>query len=413
MLSGLQVDLRRLQPARPPVVLLGGLNLVRALGLARIPAIVASPSADSPALMSRYCSGRCPMPPLDQTKAAAETLARAGEQLAEALGRPVPLFYGNDDGLNLIGKHRELLGSRFSIGLNDPDVAAALLDKERFEPFARSHDLPVPRMLDWGALPGWECPVLVKPKLKVDWDHSPVHLRLFGHAGKARVFASGLALASDALAQQLKDELMIQEYVPGDDRHIWSFHGYADEHGKLLAWFIGRKLRTFPALTGVSTYVELAHNDEFSQIARRLAVRAQLKGVFKMDFKKNAHTGEWRLLEINARFNLWHYLGARNGVNLMKVAYDHLVHGSRPCAPVRYRTRHRWLSLRDDYRAYRHLAARGELSAAGWLASLLHPKVYDLFSWTDPLPFLAACLRKMKRIPRLTGRLWRWLSTAS
>jgi predicted ATP-grasp superfamily ATP-dependent carboligase len=413
MSSSLQVERRLLQPARPPVVLLGGLNLVRTLGLARIPAIVASPDPHAPALKSRYCRGRCPLPALENQREAAEILADAGARLAEAVGRPVPLFYGNDDGLSLVEAHRELLGARFSLALNEPEVAAALLDKEGFEQFAHRHGLPVPRTLDLSTARGWEAPLLVKPKRKMKWEHSRVHVHLFGRAGKARVFANGRAFAGDALAQQLAEELIIQEYVPGDDRQIWSFHGYADGRGEVLAWFIGRKLRTFPAHTGESTYLELARDPRLAQLGRAVAARVPLKGVFKMDFKKDALTGEWRLLEINARCNLWHYLAARNGLNLMKVAYDHLLHGARPCEPLAYRTRYRWLCLRPDYRAYRELSARGELSAGRWLASLLRPKVYELFSWTDPLPFLAACLLRVKRVPRLTVRLWRWLSTAS
>jgi predicted ATP-grasp superfamily ATP-dependent carboligase len=392
-------------------LLLGGLNLVRALGMAGIPAIVASSDARSPALASRYCVGRCPLPPLEPPQAALDTLLAAGERLADTLGRPVPMFYGNDDALGLITQHRDGLQSHFSLVLNDPDVASALFDKERFAPFARSRGLPVPRQLDWESLRGWTSPVLVKPKLKLDWDHAPVHVRLFGRAGKALVFDSGQALAEHPVARQLQHELIIQEYVPGDDRDLWSFHGYADEHSELLAWFVGRKLRTYPARTGVSTYLELAHDDELAQIGRQVAARVPLKGVFKMDFKKNAQSGEWLLLEINARFNLWHYLAARNGLNLPGIAYDYLVHGTRPATAARYRTRYRWLSLRADYRAYRDLAGRRELGVLRWLASLVsHPKVYELFSWSDPRPFLS---RLQARIPRLTGRLWRWLSTAS
>ena len=413
MPSGLQIDFRKLRPERPPVVLLGGLNVLRTLGLARIPAIVASPSTDALAFRSRYCSGRCYLPRLEHSAVAAEILARAGARLAEALGRPVPLFYGNDDALSLVVQHRELLAPHFSMLLNEPEVAAALLDKARFEPFARRQGLPVPHTLNWSSVGAWPHPVLVKPKLKTDWKRSPVHVRLFGGAGKARVFPSGRALALDALARQLKDELIIQEYVPGDDRQLWSFHGYADASGQQLAWFIGRKVRTYPALTGASTCVELAHNDELAELGQCVAARAGLKGVFKMDFKRNVHTGEWRLLEINARFNLWHYPAARNGINLMEVAYEHLVSGARPRATLHYGTRYRWIAVSADYHAYRELAARGELSAAAWLVSLLRPKVYELHSWRDPFPLLAACLRKVKRIPRLTGRLRRWLSTAS
>jgi hypothetical protein len=53
MRLGLNTDLRELRPERPPVLLVGGLNLVRALGLAGIPAIVAAFSATA---RSRRCT---------------------------------------------------------------------------------------------------------------------------------------------------------------------------------------------------------------------------------------------------------------------------------------------------------------------------------------------------------------------
>jgi len=231
------------------------------------------------------------------------------------------------------------------------------------------------------------------------------------------VFQSGRELSAHPLALQLQRDLMLQEYVPGGDRELWSFHGFADEKGAALAWFIGRKLRTYPALTGMSSYLELAHDGALAALGRQIAARIPLKGVFKMDFKRDAAGGRWVLLEINARFNLWHHVAARNGVNLPQVAYDYLQHGIRrscPAMPARHRSTWRWLCLRLDYRAFRELASRGELTWAGWLWSIARPpKVYDLFSWSDPLPFLHHWLARLKRIPRLTLRLWRWLSTAS
>src|SRR6185436_19899149 len=47
-----------------PAVLLGGLNVTRALGLGGVPVIVASVQADNPAFASRYCVERLLLPPL-------------------------------------------------------------------------------------------------------------------------------------------------------------------------------------------------------------------------------------------------------------------------------------------------------------------------------------------------------------
>jgi len=417
MADDLDTALERLSPRRPPVLLLGGLDLLRPLGFAGIPAIVATPEARDPALASRYCSARCLLPPLDRPEEVVQALLAAGERIALALGCRVPLFYGNDDTLQLVSGAREALARHFLLLLNEPAIAGALLEKERFQALARERGLPVPRSLAWEDLGNAAHPVLAKPRMKVGWDDSAIHLRLFGGHGKARVFGSGREVLAHPLAMHLRHQLSFQEYLPGDDRQLWSFHGYADGRSRLLAWFIGRKLRTCPPLTGMSSYLELAHDDALAVLGQDIVARVPLRGVFKIDCKRDAD-GRFRVLEINARFNLWHHLAARNGVNLPQVAYDHLVHGAQP-SPQPYATRYRWLCPRLDYRAYRELAARDALSLAGWLASLVQaPKVYDLLSWTDPLPWLHAWRRRLSsRLSRGYGsvrlRLQRWLSTAS
>ena len=420
---GLNVDLRRLRPERPPVFLLAGLDLLRPLGFAGIPVIVGSPHPRDPALASRYCHGRCVLPPLDQQEALAGSILAVGDRLASVLGRRVPLFYGNDDYLDLIYTYREELSHRFLLLLNDPEVARALLDKPSFESMARDRGIPVPRSLTWDdagpdALSRAQGPVLAKPRIKVAWDDSAVLRRLFGGAGKARIFESGRAALEHPLVIHLKDHLAFQEYIPGDDRHLWSFHGFADEKARLLASFVGRKIRTYPALTGMSTFLELAVDRELEAIGPDIVARVPLKGIFKIDLKKDARDGRLHVLEINARYNLWHHLAARNGVNLPQAAYDYLVHGAQPPAQT-YRTNYRWLHLRSDYKAFRELRSRGELSLARWLLSLGHSrKVYHLFSWTDPRPFLRAGVNQARWwLQRGLGyvglRLRQWLSTAS
>jgi D-aspartate ligase len=408
------LDVSPFDAAKPPVVLLGGLNVLRALGMARIPVIVASSQPDTPALASRYCAAHLALPPIERREAVLEALLAAGERLHAALGRPVPLFYCNDDALDLVQSERDALGRHYRLLLNEPLAADAMIDKQRFVAFAAQRGLPVPRQLEWESLGAFDAPVIVKPKSRIGWDDSPVYRRLLGGAGKARVFESGAALRAHPVAAQLAGALAFQEYLEGGDRELWSFHGFAAEGGELLAWFIGRKIRTWPALTGFSSYLELASDDQLAALGRRIVARAPLQGVFKLDFKRDRRSGRFTLLEINARFNLWHYPAAKSGVNLPQVAYRYLVYGERPAAIAATR-RCRWLAFGLDWRAFKELHARRELGWAEWLWSLAAaPKVYELFSWSDPLPFARYWLQRAARLPRrLTLRFWRWLSTAS
>src|SRR5260221_4600760 len=84
---------------RLPVVLLGGLDIVRALGLAKIPAIIASSERRTPSMASRYCAGSVALPPLSERKAYVEALAQAGRRLAAQHRARLPPFFDHDEPL--------------------------------------------------------------------------------------------------------------------------------------------------------------------------------------------------------------------------------------------------------------------------------------------------------------------------
>jgi hypothetical protein len=76
------------------------------------------------------------------------------------------------------------------------------------------------------------------------------------------------------------------------------------------------------------------------------------------------------------------------------------------------RTDHRWLCLHYDWRAFKEARRKGGLTLPAWLASLAHlPMIYDLFSWSDPKPFLRHWTAKIRSA--LTRKMHRWLATAS
>ena len=411
-MSYIELPVHRLDRARIPVVVLGGINVTRTVGLAGIPVVVASADPEEPAFSSRYCVGRCQLPPLKTGLPAVEALVTIGDRIANAFGARPLLLTGSDDGLELIGAHRERLSRYFRFLMADTEVSNALIAKDRFQSLALRRGLPVPRALDWdgdapGSVRAATGPVLVKPKVKFDWHQSTLAKRLFDDGdGKARIFESGAAALAEPAIAIYRDQLTVQEYVPGGDGDLWSYHGFADEKGEVLASFIGRKIRTYPTLTGESAYIELAKDEALSRLGREVARKLPLPGMFKMDFKRDPASGRWYLLEINARCNLWHYLGAANGVNLAAAAYEYLARGSRPRQPE-YAPRYRWLALELDFKAYRELSGRGELGFAGWLASIaFSPKVYNFFSWSDPAPWMRDMVRRVKRVlNRVPGRL--------
>jgi D-aspartate ligase len=379
---------------RPPAVVAGDLTLVRPLGWHGVPIIAVTTDPADPVLRSRYVHGHCLVPGYDPAheEATAQALAELGERLRRLLGRPVPLFYGQDNQLELLYRHRELLSQAFLFLLNDEPLAWALHDKAGFFAACSAAGVCVPPTVVPGdgedleaALAPLVPPLVVKPRNKSDW--KDLQASLFDGKAKARVFASAAELVNHPGIAEARGRLLFQQYIDAPVTSLCSFHGLAGPDRRLLAWFCGRKLRTYPAVAGESAFLELVHDPAIEAAGQDVAHRLGLRGPFKIDLIRDAASGRIYTLEVNARFNLWHHLGAAHGVNLPWLAYELLVDGRAPVQSPAYVPRSHWMNFYRDLQAYR---ADPDLSMRRWLTSALGPHtLHETFAWDDPLPFLA------------------------
>ena len=149
-----------------------------------------------------------------------------------------------------------------------------------------------------------------------------------------------------------------------------------------MAEFTGRKIRTYPLEYGYSTSLVITDATDVAELGRDLVKRLNLRGVAKFDFKRGPG-GKLRLLEVNPRFNLWHYLGAVAGVNLPALVYADLVGQLRPRISEA-RPGVRWCHIQKDLMAARTSGVR----LSTWLSWILRCEAKYEFAWDDPLPFV-------------------------
>src|SRR4051794_34119998 len=106
------------------------MDLIRALGLARIPCAVVPLSEEDVVRFTRFA--HVVMPPVDP-RLAAEPLVEELERFgARQAARPV-LFYESDEALIAISEYRARLSAFFRFLLPDSDVVQALTNKATFQ----------------------------------------------------------------------------------------------------------------------------------------------------------------------------------------------------------------------------------------------------------------------------------------
>jgi len=93
-----------------------------------------------------------------------------------------------------------------------------------------------------------------------------------------------------------------------------------------------------------------------------------------------------KIIECNARYTAGQELVTRSGIDISYLIYQYLTGNKMPMA-TEYTEDMRYWYPREDFRTYRVLAARGELTLLQWLKSVAHyPTVLSYFSVTDPKP---------------------------
>jgi CelD/BcsL family acetyltransferase involved in cellulose biosynthesis/predicted ATP-grasp superfamily ATP-dependent carboligase len=391
----------RASPAPPALAcVMGDIDLLRPLALAGIPcAVVTRPGV--PSLYSRYAQSRLAWDDYEKNvDGLVDALVSFGKAQTE---RPV-LFYEEDGQILLVSRFRERLAPAFRFVVADAPLVEDLLDKARFQALAQRHGLPVPaaRRFDPAALEpadlGLRFPLIIKPLTRLErWNDS---------WGLRKALAVENADALHSLWPQLRAvglELLAQEFIPGAEARIESYHCYVDQRGGVAGEFTGRKIRTYPLCYGHTTALEITDAADVQRQGRAIVERLALTGVAKLDFKRDPQ-GNLHLLEINPRFNLWHHPGAIAGVNIPALVYADLVGLPRP--PVmRARAGVRWCRMWKDFPA----ARAGGVPLRTWVPWVLGCEAKSALSWDDPLPVLHATLHRLigRHLERERAGVWR------
>lgn len=397
-----------------PCVVVGNLNIIRCLAMSRLPVVLAGSAANRPAFYSRFCRLAYETPsPTREPAAFVDSILEIGRRLE---GYQPVLYCSGDADLISISANRDRLSRYYRFTMVSHDMVELFTDKTRFSEFAGRHNLPVPRTYAYVA--GEELarvfsevryPCIVKPAARGDWFGSEIVRRLAKPQKAMWVGSADELRTMLPLLERSAGKFIIQELVRGSEANVLSYHCYMTRNGEILGEFTGRKIRTFPGSYGISSCVEVDDNRKVMRMGRDIVGQLGVVGASKLDFKVDEATGEIKLLEINPRFTLWNYPGAKAGVNIPALAYQDIVQRGvverqSTCRNVK------WFDFGADFRSFREAQTRGDLTLGAWLKSLIGgTAVHELWAWNDPMPYVAGLLGAwaLAKCKAGLGRLWK------
>jgi D-aspartate ligase len=362
-----------------------GLGIVRSLGRRGVPVCVVDDEY-SISRFSRHATHWVTASDLRDERRTVDTLLETGRRLN--LSGWV-LYPTRDETVAAISRHREELGEVFRVPTPAWSAIQYAWDKRNTHRLAHDLGIPAPRtwlVQDAAELDGLDAepPFVLKPAIK------PTFLQATkDKAWRANSHKELRELFTRASAVVGAPEVMVQELIPGGGERQFAYCALF-KNGRALASMVARRWRQHPPEFGrSSTYCETVHRPQLEELSERYLTAVDYYGLVELEYKFDARTGQYKLLDFNARTWGYHTLGPKAGVDFPWLLYSDQVGEPPPSPPPRARPGVRWRRLVTDMpTAAVELAAR-RLSPGSYVRSLFGPRAEAVFSLRDPMPALA------------------------
>jgi predicted ATP-grasp superfamily ATP-dependent carboligase len=385
----------------PGVVILGGahnaLALARSFGRKGLPVIVVSDDHPLPRF-SRYVRHHFAWSGSKAPNAAPWLFALAGqENLQHWLLLPCA-----DADVQFVAEQRDVLSRVFTVVSCDWATLLRLCDKKTLVETATRAGVVSPKSYPLTSVADAMSvdatfPVIVKPAMRGE-----TNALTSAKAWRADTREQLVSQLRDALELQGNNGVVVQELIPGGGEAQFSYAALWHKNAP-VAELTARRTRQYPIEFGyTSTFVEVVNNDEVMTLARRLLGSVGYEGLVEVEFKYDARTRTYKILDVNPRSWSWLSLWEAAGFDFAGLT-DAVLHG-RTITPHRAETNHAWVHLTRDTVACIQLWLRGQLTVRDWWKAYRQHLTFAAFAADDPLPALAELPVTIARVIRRSSR---------
>ncbi len=379
-----------------------GLSVLRCLGRRGVPTVACEYDADAYGLRSKYVDEVWEMPDMKVSRRAfIDKLIEYGMLQKE---KPV-LFPCHDNYVECIDEYLEELKKYFLIPIEIQGLPTRVINKDTLRELALEHDVLVPPTIYEDEENLFEkvahevgYPCLVKP---ID---SPAFMKVF----RKKVFVvedesqlkEGMRKAEDA-----EIPVMIQRIIKGFDDHMFTYDAYLNHEGRVTHWMTAQKLRQWPINYGASVFIRQRHVLEIAEVGKNFLEDIGWRGFAEIEFKKDAETGEFYLIEINARTTNFNGMIERAGLNMPYICYRELTGSPLEDEAITEDTGLAFCYFFEDFMARRQYRRTGQLTRRKMLSDFFkYRKVYAIWEWGDTKPFFHYARQMIRKIAKKLRR---------
>ena len=306
------------------------------------------------------------------------------------------LVPASDESLVTLSQNKHLLEPYYTVACPDWDVVEKCVDKKLTALLADAIGVPAPKTVLIRSIEdaekyekAVEYPALLKPSLSHQF-YDLYKKKMIVVDDSAQMLEAYSKIADSGL------EMMLQEFIPGDDTHGINYNSYFWD-GQPIVEFTARQIRNAPPWYGSPRVVVSEEIPEAVESGRKMLKALGYNGYSNIEFKWDSRDGVYKLMEINARHNLSSLLAVHLGVNFPWIEYQHLIHGELPSEPpTDYQTGVYWIDIVRDVSYSLMNLGKERLSIAELIRPYLKPHVFAIFDWKDLRPFIKRCTYLVK-----------------
>ncbi len=248
-------------------------------------------------------------------------------------GKKLLLIGTNDLYVRLIIENAEKLKKYYEFNYITESLMNDLLVKSNFYKLCEEHGIEAPKTYFFSCTSDEQFskevtyPVIIKPSDGVAYYKNPF-------LGQQKVYKVNSIEEVHKVIKEIKasgyeEDLIIQDYIPGDDTFMWDSVFYVNSHGETELITLAQVVLQEPTVTAIGNYTSVItrYDEELMMKLKGFLEAINYVGYANFDLKYDERDGKYKVFEVNIRQGRSSYYITGCGYNMAKYFVDDLILG--------------------------------------------------------------------------------------